>query len=109
MNDYCSLKKQNDFADVYRRGKRKRNDYIVLFRKENGLDHNRYGVSVSRKVGNSVMRHRMIRMTREAFRRWDHTSDKKYDFIVSWKKFASSLKSGDVLDMIDRLYEKINH
>ncbi len=109
MNEYTSLKRQKDFSDVYRQGIHKRNSYIVLFRKENGLPYNRCGVSVSKKVGNSVMRHRMIRMTREAFRHWDHHFDRNYDFVVSWKKYDSALKSGDVLEMIRKLYEKGSH
>ncbi len=55
------------------------------------------------------MRHRMIRMTREAFRHWDHHFDRNYDFVVSWKKYDSALKSGDVLEMIRKLYEKGSH
>ncbi len=109
MNEYTSLKRQKDFTDVYRRGIHKRNSYIVLFRKENDLPYSRYGVSVSKKVGNSVMRHRMIRITREAFRHWKQPSDKTYDFVVSWKEYDPALKSGDVLEMIKRLYEKSSH
>ena len=35
---------------------------------ENCLNKNRLGISVSKKVGNSVKRHRMIRLIRESFR-----------------------------------------
>ena len=47
MNSYHSLKNKKEFLDVYRHGKHKRNDYFVFFRKENGLDYDRYGVSVT--------------------------------------------------------------
>ena len=35
---------------------------------QNGTDTNRLGVSVSKKVGNSIVRHRLARLIREAFR-----------------------------------------
>ena len=106
MNDYNSLKKQKDFTDVYRSGIRRRNEYFILFRRDNNLSYHRYGVSVSKKVGNSVRRHRMIRMSREAFRKLDIQTDHFQDFVISWRKDDPSLKSDDVLCMIKRLYEK---
>lgn len=35
---------------------------------ENQLDRNRLGISVSKKVGNSVVRHRLTRLIRESYR-----------------------------------------
>ena len=109
MNPYHSLKKTDDFLDVYHHGKHKRNNYVVFFRKENECPYNRYGVSVSKKVGNSVQRHRMIRMSRAAFRVFDPQDERKHDYILVWRKYDASLKSDDVLHMIGRLNEKINH
>lgn len=106
MNSYHSLKNKKEFLDVYRHGKHKRNDYFVFFRKENGLDYDRYGVSVSKKVGNSVQRHRMIRISRAAFRAFEGGMNAPQDYILSWRVYDSALKSGDVLNMIIKLNEK---
>ena len=43
-------------------------DRLLLFSRWNGLPHSRLGTSVSKKVGNSVVRHRWKRILREAFR-----------------------------------------
>ena len=51
-----SLKKNKDFQVVYKNGKSYANRYLVLYIRENGMDKNRLGISVSKKVGNSVVR-----------------------------------------------------
>ena len=35
---------------------------------ENGTGRNRLGISVSKKVGNSIVRHRLTRLIRESYR-----------------------------------------
>ena len=64
-----SLKKNRDFQKVYRQGKSFANRYLVMYVMKNDLrDDNRLGVSVSKKVGNSVVRHRLCRLVRESYR-----------------------------------------
>ncbi len=63
-----SLKKNKDFQFVYRKGKSYGNRYLVMYVKENGTDRNRLGISVSKKVGNSVVRHHLTRLIRESYR-----------------------------------------
>ena len=56
-----SLKKNSDFQNVYKKGKSSANRYLVLYRIENETQRNRVGISVSKKVGNSVVRHHLTR------------------------------------------------
>ena len=63
-----SLKKHRDFSRVYKKGKSRANKYFVLLALKNDLPVNRLGISVSKKVGNSVVRHRITRLVREAYR-----------------------------------------
>ena len=60
-----SLKKNKDFQVVYKNGKSYANRYLVLYIRENGMDKNRLGISVSKKVGNSVVRHHLTRLIQE--------------------------------------------
>lgn len=62
------LKRNEDFKKVYARGKSVVTPYLVLYFLRNGLPDNRLGISVSKKVGNSVVRNRVKRLIREAFR-----------------------------------------
>ncbi len=68
---FGKLGKNSEFQKVYKDGKSKANKYLVmvLVKREDGP--NRYGFSVSRKVGNSVVRHRVTRLLRESVRKND--------------------------------------
>lgn len=63
-----SLKKYKDFSLVYKEEKSFANKYLVMYIRENGSEKNRLGISVSKKVGNSVVRHRLTRLIRESYR-----------------------------------------
>ena len=61
-----SLKNNQQFRFVYKNGRSYANKYFIMYVKENGLDKNRIGISVSKKVGNSVVRHRITRLVSES-------------------------------------------
>ena len=68
MRNFDSLKKNSNFQKVYSEGKSKANKYLVMYVMKNDLSINRLGISVSKKVGNSVVRHRLTRLIRESYR-----------------------------------------
>ena len=63
-----SLKKYGDFQRVYRKGTSYANKYLVMYVLPARAQKNRIGISVSKKVGNSVVRHRITRLIRESYR-----------------------------------------
>ena len=63
-----SLKKNRDFQFIYRNGKSCGNKYLVMYLYRRDGSKNRGGISVSKKVGNSVVRHRITRLIRESYR-----------------------------------------
>ena len=77
-----SLKKNHQFQFVYRNGKSYANKYLVMYVKENGLGKNRIGISVSKKVGNSVVRHRVTRLVRESYRLHESMFNSGLDIVV---------------------------
>ena len=77
-----SLKKNSDFQLVYRRGTSFANRYLVTYRMENQLNRNRIGISVSKKVGNSVVRHHLTRLIRESYRLNEEKFCCGYDIVV---------------------------
>ena len=62
------IRKNTEFRTVYRKGKSFSNILLVLYIYKNGKDINRCGISVSKKVGNSVIRGRVKRLISESYR-----------------------------------------
>mgnify|MGYP001237769534 CR=1 FL=1 len=62
------LRKYNDFRQIYEKGRSKADRYLVMYFMPNGTKQNRLGISVSKKVGNSVVRHRIKRLVKESYR-----------------------------------------
>ena len=82
MKDYASLKNYKEFKDVYDNGKSYANKYLVMYVKKNESGKDRLGISVSKKVGNSVVRHRTTRLIREAYRLNKNTFNSGLDVVV---------------------------
>ena len=77
-----SLKKNKDFQIVYRQGKSYGNKYLVMYILKNDSDRNRVGISVSKKVGNSIVRHHLTRLIRESYRLQEDNFLCGYDLVV---------------------------
>ena len=58
----------SEFQAIYKNGKSYANKYLVMYVSENPEGKSKLGISVSKKVGNSVVRHRLARLIRESYR-----------------------------------------
>lgn len=77
-----SLKKNSDFKTVYKSSISYANKYLVMYIKENNQNINRLGISVSKKVGNSVIRHHLTRLIRESYRLHEKVFNSGLDIVV---------------------------
>ncbi|MGM9979406.1 MAG: ribonuclease P protein component [Clostridium sp.] len=110
------LKKNIEFRIVYRRGKSFANDILVLYvlknnknkdkDKDNSL-YNKVGISVSKKVGNSVVRSRSKRLILENYRIKQNNINKKgYDFVFVARTKIKDKSYHDVEKAMDNLFNK---
>ncbi len=95
MKHSQSLKKNDDFIRVYKKGRSKADKRLVLYSFKNGLNENRLGISVSKKVGNSVVRHHLARLIREAYRLHEE------DFHIGWDLVVVVRKGSDKISFFE--------
>ena len=93
---FQKIRKNIEFLNVYRHGKSYANKYLVMYVLSNKLDENRFGITVSKKVGNSVVRHRTTRLIRESIRLQESNILTEYDIVVVARKATKDKKYQDI-------------
>lgn len=103
-----SLKKNQDFQKVYRKGTSQANRYLVMYVLKNKDGHmkNRLGISVSKKVGNSVVRHRVTRLIRESYRLNEEVFRRGLDIVVIARPGAKGRTYGEIESALLHLADK---
>jgi len=97
------LKKKWEFNRVYENKRRYWNNIFTIYVAPNHTDKTRLGLTVSKKVGNSVKRNRVKRLIRESFRLSREKMLTGYDIIVVAKPAAYGLKCQQVQNALLQL------
>ena len=77
-----TIKKNHEFRRLYNRGKSKVSPYLAVYVMKRKQGPRRLGITVSTKVGCAVIRNRVRRRIREAFRLNENRFDEQVDIIV---------------------------
>ena len=108
MKKYNRVKKQYEFDDVIKNGNQIKNEYYILYYKENDLGKYRFGISVGKKLGNAVFRNLYKRKIRSII-----DNSKKYyqndlDYIIIMRKACIDLPYIEMENKLVALLKKIN-
>jgi ribonuclease P protein component len=91
------LRNRNDFNRIYRGGKSFANgQFVVYWSKQPLAEPFRMGVSVSKKLGNAVVRNRLRRLVKEIVRSNADVIAERTDFILIVRKPAVEMKMKDL-------------
>lgn len=98
--EFESLKDNKEFLRLYRGGKHVSSNNVVLYYKKSKDKKTRVGFSISKKVGNSVRRHRLKRLMKEVYRLECGSKLKGYNV-------AFVAKVGNTIDSYDEMKKTI--
>ena len=91
-----SIKSNLDFQKVYKNGKSYANKLLVMYVVENSTENNRLGISVSKKVGNSVVRHHLKRLIKESYRLHEAVFNSGLDIVIVARVNAKNAEYKDI-------------
>ena len=92
MKSYESLKNYKEFKEVFDNSKSFANKYLVMYVKADDKGKDKLGIQVSKKVGNSVVRHHLTRLIREIYRLNKNTFNSGLDVVVVAREGAAEIR-----------------
>lgn len=103
-----SLKKNFQFRHVYNKGKSLANKYLVMYVVRNGKQYNHLGISVSKKVGKSVVRSKVTRLIKESYRLTENKIKYGYDIVVIARISSNCAQYHEISKALEHLLKKHN-
>ena len=103
MKRFPSIRKNTEYQEIYRTAPSKATGLLVMYVRDGAQEGNRLGISVSKRVGNSVVRHTFVRRMREIFRLNDSQTLKGKDILI----FARNQAGQVSYDRLNKDYVKL--
>ena len=88
MKKLYIVKTPKDFDDIIQNGSCMKNHYFVIHHKENHYPYDRFGISVSKKLGNAVFRNKYKRKLRSMIDNYKKIYVNSEDYIIILRKEA---------------------
>jgi ribonuclease P protein component len=105
VNKENRLRKNMEFKKVYKAGKNFWNRNLIVYVRRNGTDKVRIGVSITKKVGNAVVRNKLKRRIREINRLYLPYLRPGYDIVIIPKKNAVDLLFTELESALKHIYK----
>jgi ribonuclease P protein component len=106
LNRENRLTKPKEFSSLYNRGKKAVGRYVVIYSRRQSIGPNRFGFTVSKKVGNAVTRNRVKRKLREIVRNHDVSSGRGIDFVIIARSSTVTAAYQELKKDVDALLSK---
>ena len=101
------LKEKKDFDRLFKKRNQLSSKYVYIYKDENTVDNYRFGICVSKKIGNAVTRNKIKRQIKDII---DKSSLHFFnnDYIILVKQSIKDAKFVEIKDDIINLLKKIN-
>ena len=106
MKNTVSIKNNHEFRRLYYKGGSKVSGLLVLYFKNNRLHQNRLGITVSKKLGNAVIRNKIRRLIKENYRLREMNIKDSYDMVIVARKNAVYSNYHQIGEAMDYLFKK---
>lgn len=98
-----ALNNNKDFISLYNRGKNAVTPFLAMYCRKNGLRFNRLGITVSSKIGKAVVRNRVRRRIKEAYRLNEDKFKTPYDIVIVSRVRAANAVFSEIEESVLRL------
>ncbi|GAB6904483.1 Ribonuclease P protein component [Desulfosarcina cetonica] len=101
------LRKRYEFITLSEFGEKKFYKNIIIIYRKNDLSNSRIGITVSKKVGNAVVRNKIKRIIREFFRKSRMLYNNNYDINIIVRKKIKNCDHSDLKKELELFQIKI--
>ncbi|KMQ51825.1 ribonuclease P protein component [Chitinispirillum alkaliphilum] len=106
-NLFLRLKKKSDISNLFKTGYRYKCPGFIIIYKKNSLDYDRFGVVVSRRLGNAVKRNKNKRIFREIFRTHKTDIPPFFDILIKPNIDSLSVKRESLISCFKEWQKKV--
>ena len=101
-----TIKDSKSFNDIIKNGKYIKNNYFVIYYKDNELDNNKLGIAISNKIGKAHIRNRLKRQTRAIIDEYRNLFKNNFNYIIMIRKTCKEAEFKDMNLALKSLLEK---
>lgn len=106
MKKYEIVKTHEEFNDIIKNGKCIKNSFYNIYIRKSNLDYPRFGIAISKKLGNAVFRNKMKRRLRMILTNQKKEFSKSYDYIIIMKEKTKAATYQELDNMLKDLLTK---
>ncbi len=101
------VKSNRDFDKIIKTGKRLKNKHYIIYYKENNLDYSRFGISVSKKLGNAVFRNKYKRKIRSIVDNCRKSLQNNFDYVIIMRREMTNLSFKEMEESFSKIMNNV--
>ncbi len=100
-----TIKNKKLFNHIIKNGDFKKNNYYVIYKTESENENINYGIAISKKVGNAVIRNKLKRQTRAIIDSHRNLFKNNHNYIIMIRKSCANIEykilESSIIDLLE--------